>query len=186
MERKKRMTKNLISDSLKTLMNKRPFDKITIKMITDEAGVIRPTFYNYFCDKYEVLEWIFSEEIIESVKEMFRENMYQEGMKLLFTRMKNDSVFYRKAFAVEGQNSFKTIVKKYLTEAFEEAFSSNGQFAGDTDSGAVSRKLAASFYAVALEDFLYEWMCGDMQKYDADEMLNAFGYLMTHSFKDYM
>ena len=33
------------------------FDKITIKMITDQAGVIRPTFYNYFQDKYEVMEW---------------------------------------------------------------------------------------------------------------------------------
>ena len=180
------MTKNLISDSLKTLMNKRPFEKITIKMITDEAGVIRPTFYNYFCDKYEVLEWIFSEEIVESVKEMFREHMYQEGMKLLFTRMKNDSAFYKKAFAVEGQNSFKLIVKKYLTEAFEEAFASSRQFPGDADQGAVSRKLAASFYAVALENFLYEWINGDMQKYDADEMLNAFTFLMTHSFKEYI
>ena len=49
MERKK-MTKALIGESLKVLMRNHPFEKITIKMITDEAGVIRPTFYNYFCD----------------------------------------------------------------------------------------------------------------------------------------
>ena len=54
MERKK-MTKALIGESLKVLMRNHPFEKITIKMITDEAGVIRPTFYNYFCDKYEVV-----------------------------------------------------------------------------------------------------------------------------------
>ena len=64
MERKK-MTKALIGESLKVLMHDHPFEKITIKMITDEAGVIRPTFYNYFCDKYEVVEWIFNENIIE-------------------------------------------------------------------------------------------------------------------------
>ena len=46
MERKK-MTKALIGESLKVLMRNHPFEKITIKMITDEAGVIRPTFYNY-------------------------------------------------------------------------------------------------------------------------------------------
>ena len=51
------MTKALIGESLKVLMRNHPFEKITIKMITDEAGVIRPTFYNYFCDKYEVVEW---------------------------------------------------------------------------------------------------------------------------------
>ena len=65
MERKK-MTKALIGESLKVLMRNHPFEKITIKMITDEAGVIRPTFYNYFCDKYEVVEWIFNEYIRKS------------------------------------------------------------------------------------------------------------------------
>ena len=83
MERKK-MTKALIGESLKVLMRNHPFEKITIKMITDEAGVIRPTFYNYFCDKYEVVEWIFNEYIIEKVRAMFEQKMYTEGLKLLF------------------------------------------------------------------------------------------------------
>lgn len=54
MNGKKKDDKALIGESLKVLMRNHPFEKITIKMITDEAGVIRPTFYNYFCDKYEV------------------------------------------------------------------------------------------------------------------------------------
>ena len=37
MERKK-MTKALIGESLKVLMHDHPFEKITIKMITDEAS----------------------------------------------------------------------------------------------------------------------------------------------------
>ena len=104
MERKK-MTKALIGKSLKVLMRNHPFEKITIKMITDEAGVIRPTFYNYFCDKYEVVEWIFNEYIIEKVRAMFEQKMYTEGLKLLFVCMKNDCAFYRKAFEITGQNA---------------------------------------------------------------------------------
>ena len=65
MERKRELTKILLAESFKELLIKGSFDKITIKMITDQAGVIRPTFYNYFCDKYEVVEWIFNEYIIE-------------------------------------------------------------------------------------------------------------------------
>ena len=82
MERKK-MTKALIGESLKVLMRNHPFEKITIKMITDEAGVIRPTFYNYFCDKYEVVEWIFNEYIIEKVRAMFEQKMYTEGLTVI-------------------------------------------------------------------------------------------------------
>ena len=53
MERKRELTKILLAESFKELLIKGSFDKITIKMITDQAGVIRPTFYNYFQDKYE-------------------------------------------------------------------------------------------------------------------------------------
>ena len=48
----------LLADSFKELAQAIPIEKITIKQITDKAGVIRPTFYNHFQDKYELLEWI--------------------------------------------------------------------------------------------------------------------------------
>ncbi len=42
----------LLAESLKELALCRPVEKITIKEITDKAGVIRPTFYHQFQDKY--------------------------------------------------------------------------------------------------------------------------------------
>ena len=52
----------LLAESLKELTIKQPIEKITIKEITDKAGVIRLTFYNHFQDKYELLEWIIRTE----------------------------------------------------------------------------------------------------------------------------
>ena len=60
---KRELTKILLAESFKELLIKGSFDKITIKMITDQAGVIRPTFYNYFQDKYEVMEWLLETEV---------------------------------------------------------------------------------------------------------------------------
>ena len=57
----------MLADSFKVLALKMPIDKITIKEITDGAGVIRPTFYNHFRDKYELLEWMIHREILEPV-----------------------------------------------------------------------------------------------------------------------
>ena len=45
-------TKELLADSFRELVLTTPFSKISIKTITDGAHVIRPTFYNYFQDKY--------------------------------------------------------------------------------------------------------------------------------------
>ena len=46
----------LLAKSLKEIAVRRPVEKITIKEITDKAGVIRPTFYNHFQDKFELIE----------------------------------------------------------------------------------------------------------------------------------
>ena len=40
----------LLADSLKELAASKPIEKITIKEITDKAGVIRLTFFNHFQD----------------------------------------------------------------------------------------------------------------------------------------
>lgn len=68
MEDKKELTKDLLTSSFKELIMQVPFEKITIKMITDGAGVIRPTFYKHFQDKYELLEWIFEKNIKENIQ----------------------------------------------------------------------------------------------------------------------
>ena len=57
-EVKKELTKDLLALSFKELIMKMPFEKITVKMITEGADVIRPTFYKHFQDKYEILEYI--------------------------------------------------------------------------------------------------------------------------------
>ncbi len=67
-------------------MLKGSFDKITIRMITEQAGVIRPTFYNYFQDKYEVMEWLLDEEVFRPVFAMLEDGMEREAIYLLFRR----------------------------------------------------------------------------------------------------
>ena len=185
MERRKKMTKTLLSDSLKVLMRKKPFEKITIKMITDEAGVIRPTFYNYFCDKYEVLEYIFNEEIVENVKSMFLQGMHKESIKLLFTSIKNDSEFYSRAFMVTGQNSFEDIVRKYLCDLFMIMLDEDYVRPAAKPKN-MSKELVARYYAVSLCDLLKEWQCGKLRGTDCGEMADMYEYMLQHSFEDFM
>ena len=59
----KRDIETKLAVSLKGLVTKMPFEKITIKQIADGAGVIRVTFYNHFQDKYDLLAWIVRREI---------------------------------------------------------------------------------------------------------------------------
>lgn len=184
MERKK-MTKALIGESLKVLMRNHPFEKITIKMITDEAGVIRPTFYNYFCDKYEVVEWIFNEYIIEKVRAMFEQKMYTEGLKLLFVCMKNDYAFYRKAFEITGQNAFTDIIRNSLHNLFLSEMSEI-YIENQTNNPLVTAELVAAFYANSLSNLLQMWIQSNNQQCTAENMVEAYAYLLSHRIQDFI
>ena len=113
MESKKEITKNLLANSFKKLILDIPFKNITIKMITDKSKVIRPTFYHHFKDKYEVLEYIVDEDIMKNIYEMVDSDMEYESLKIIFIRLEKNRKFIKKAFKVEGQNSFKEILERF-------------------------------------------------------------------------
>ena len=106
----------VLAESLKELSKTRPIDKITIKEITDKAGVIRPTFYNHFQDKYELLEWIVREELMMPAMPLFQNGMLREGITFIFTAMEKEKDFYQKAVRLEGQNSFTEMMMKTAKE----------------------------------------------------------------------
>lgn len=101
----------LLAESFKELAKKNSIEKITIKEITDLAGVIRPTFYNHFQDKYELLEWIITTDLLDPIEPLIQNGMINEGLVLLFTNIEKDKDFYTKAIKLEGQNSFEEIAR---------------------------------------------------------------------------
>lgn len=59
MEKQKAHTKRmrqLICDTMISLLEKKPFSKITVQDILNSAEIQRATFYRYYHDKYEVAE----------------------------------------------------------------------------------------------------------------------------------
>ena len=111
MERKGEMTKALLGQKFKELVVKKSFDKITIKMITDEAGVIRPTFYNYFRDKYEVMEWLLWEDVFSSATELVKMNMARSALEMIFKKIAVDKEYYARVFEASGNWCRRLCVK---------------------------------------------------------------------------
>ena len=110
----------LLAKSLKEIAVRRPVEKITIKEITDKAGVIRPTFYNHFQDKFELIEWIIRTELLEPVEPLIRNDMIIEAMVLLFTNIEKDKAFYSQLVKMEGSVKFHDIAKKCVREVLLE------------------------------------------------------------------
>lgn len=101
--------KNNILVAFNNLIEKNDFDKITVQMILDEAHIGRATFYRYFRDKYDVMNYNyvrFLEEYIVAGKIKTFEDFF-----LIMTS--DGTEFFRnkvKIFNSTGVNSFENFM----------------------------------------------------------------------------
>lgn len=153
-------TKVSLADSLKELVLKTPFEKVTIQDITKNAGVIRPTFYKHFADKYALLEWIFTNEIIEPTIPLIEADMLKEAIDLMLRQIERNFKFYAKVARIEGQNSFEKIAFEAFSKLFLEIFILKDTFAAN-DFKPITPEILAKYYANGLTFIIISWLSGD-------------------------
>ena len=72
------ITKDAIANAFKELMKIKSFDKISISDITNSCKLNRQTFYYHFQDKYELMNWIYYNEIFLPLVDNLSEDTYEE------------------------------------------------------------------------------------------------------------
>lgn len=153
----KKTTEEILMESFKELALTEPIDKITIQEITDKAGVIRPTFYNHFEDKYDLLESIMRRELITPVMPMFEGGFFQEGLTILFKNALKNKAFYIRAARFDGPISFRSIIEEMIKEQLLQYISDS------VDSEYVIQKWftssdVAEYYAQSMGFVAMKWL----------------------------
>ena len=83
-----------IADGLKQLVRREPLDRITVKEITEAAGVSRQTFYRCFLDKYDLVNWYFERLVEQSFQEMGVSLTLREGLLNKFRFIAAEQSFF--------------------------------------------------------------------------------------------
>ena len=100
------ITKNALAVSMKKLMEKKPFSKISVGDICEDCGMNRKSFYYHFRDKYDLVNWIFYVDFIERMDWSSCRNEW-DMLESLCSHFYRERLFYQNALQVEGQNSFR-------------------------------------------------------------------------------
>ncbi len=172
-------TKERLAESFKKLAKRQPIEKMTIREITDDAGVLRSTFYRHFQDKYQLLEHIYRTEVLGPAAPLIENEMLTEAVILIFIRMLQDREFYGRVYRLEGQNSFESIVTACLKQtmlAFIRTHSENRVARHEL----MSTEMLADYYSKLWTAFILSWM-EDGMKTSPREMGEIFEYLTGRS-----
>ena len=158
------ITKNALAASMKKMMRRRPFEKISVSDICMDCGINRKSFYYHFRDKYDLVNWIF---FVGFLGEMDL-SRYQTGwdwLEDICEYFYREREFYRAALKIEGQNSFRD----YLVETIEPVirFFVQDTLPEDGDDG-----FYLTFLCDAFLTSLVRWLSGGYsQEMDAAQFL---------------
>ncbi len=105
-------TKLWLADAMKRLMSRKSLDKIRVTEICQEAEMGRPAFYYHFKDKYDLVAWIFLHSVWET--DVISLASAAAHMK----QMRNDYLFYKRAFEDSSQNALWQYIHAYFVERY--------------------------------------------------------------------
>ncbi|MCR5055050.1 MAG: TetR/AcrR family transcriptional regulator C-terminal domain-containing protein [Lachnospiraceae bacterium] len=181
----KKAIDTLLSESFKELSTKKPIEKITIKEITDKAGVIRPTFYNHFQDKYELLQWIVSVELVDPLREYVKKGQVKEGVMGVLETIDKDRSFYVAASRLEGQNSFSESLRELMYELCLE-FLDVSKLQRYSGYAWLTTDRVAILYGEVMSFMVIEWITStlNVSKHEvADAIINVLKYAPAEFFQ---
>jgi len=154
-----RRTYRLLTDAMIELMREKSFEKITVIEICEKAMVHRATFYKYFEDKYQLLEYCMNEialafsndekdfENVESYKEFFL-----IVSKCVLNEFYNNKDIYLAILKKNSNSYLMDKIKDTLTYKINEKFIELKNSGVQTD---VPTDMMANFYAGACINTLH-------------------------------
>ncbi len=144
-------TKIWIADKMKGLMKRKPIDKIRITEICSEAEIERSTFYYHFKDKYDLVAWVFFHDAFET------DVISVESAAASMNKMRNDFIFYKRAYEDNSQNP----LWQYMLEYFVERYAGEAKRIAELESLDTQTMYSIRLYCYGAVGMTREWLLTD-------------------------
>ncbi len=163
-------TDKLLEDTLIELTAERGFDRVTVRDITERAGVNRATFYRHFQDKYALVESIFEEAIRELAQDLEppREVPSQtdpqnppERWVRFFEHFSNHQHLYRALLGRNGSSWFVARMRDHVVDLLEEREQHRDRipsFQRTTPDSEIPRKVVMTLLSTLLISAIAWWL----------------------------
>lgn len=108
------LMKRELGKTLMHLSEKKPLESITVSELAKECGVSRGTFYNHFFDIYDLINWIFENDIVEPLQDYIasHDTSWSGITQQCLEKMYANRNFYCQALRYTGQNNLQDYMRK--------------------------------------------------------------------------
>ena len=171
-------TRKYIMDAFNSLLDKEPFEKISINEIAELANINRSTFYLHFVDKYALLD----EYIDDLLKDLYEqsgillhtpefseiEHCLSIVLSCLYDKRDKFRILFKKENSPYFQPRFKAVISKIITQGAKPL----------SDSDALENEFTIQLKASALSGIIEWWLSNDIALSPADMLKNILKVLV--------
>ena len=175
-------TKRAFAEAIKELVIKTPFEKITVKNIVSYCDVNRNTFYYHFADKYDLMVWIFQQEIQNGIENFYDPPFIGDTFNTICHGLyEKDRAFWFNCLQYFGQNSFYDYLNSEFIKILKEyvvAFYADLDITIPENTILIMAKMGAASYSGLIRD----WVLNGMKEsflYDSKLICDFFNWRNT-------
>lgn len=174
------ITKRALAQSLKKIMLIKELDKITITDITNDCGMNRQTFYYHFKDIYDLLEWIFANEVIDKVEKETTIENWQENFKYVL-----DYMLQNKRIVIKIYNSLKRkTLLDFLFKQYNSIFIQIIEnLAKNYNITQENKVFIANFYKYGFAGIIENWINTEMKE-EPNNIISKLDVMISGSFEE--
>lgn len=154
-------TKKLIAEALKSLLRTKPLERITISDISDTCGINRKTFYYHFRDVYDLIEWIFKEEAIRTIKDYTLHDDPKGALTFVLQFLSDNAQICRGLLQSMGRDHLRLLLHKDVAHLF---YSFIRQHSQDLSVPKEYKEFLACYYADAIVSAILTWFENGMKE----------------------
>lgn len=158
------ITKRALRESLRKELDTKPFDKITVRDITEACGVSRMTFYYHFGDIYDLIEYIMRQTVYE-IDSGNKDAALGDKLVLLLQRMRKSNKTIMELRASRGWPSIEKAVYRIADEVIRNLA---GVTWDDSKFSDQEIQFAGTFMKYGIVGVIRDWIDDGMREEPAE------------------
>lgn len=164
-------TRRMLAAALVRLLEKKNFTRVTVQDICTEALVSRSAFYQHFSDKYDLLNAVFEEKLVQQEAENMQSSM-QERLRILLQNVQTERRLLLNSISGGDDREAMDVVQNVIRRSVEAWLSRSGLFPAE------DLPTAAAFCEGGVSAVVADWLRGSCRE-SADVIANRLYMLIS-------
>ena len=154
------LTRERLGNALKEELRTTPLTKVTVRRLTEIAGVTRQAFYYHFPDVMSLATWVFERDIVTHIMAHATYREWSDGFCELLVYM---SEHREQTYAVVSSLS-RSEIEEFFYRAFREMMRAIiSELEGSTPLDPAQRDFIIDHFTLSVVAHLFHWLNRDMQ-----------------------